>query len=146
MRDGQRLKICDFRHGSGFDSEINRSVGHGCFPWKYQQWARVFRDFGLFDPHFSRVSLKMILVELQVSISTLATSISRIVNSITRRSFRGLARSTIAPPLNEMTFAHVESCISFLIVEWLLRIRLIHTPPPSTAKLWEPKFALSISV
>ncbi|KAL0753230.1 hypothetical protein Bca101_090898 [Brassica carinata] len=88
----------------------------------------------------------MISAELPVSISTLATSISRIVSSITRRSFRGLARSTIAPPLNEMTFAHVESCISFLIVEWLLRVRFIRIPPPSRAKLWEPKFALSISV
>ncbi|WZZ27031.1 hypothetical protein YC2023_010432 [Brassica napus] len=73
----------------------------------------------------------MISVKLLVSISTLATSISRIVSSITRRSFRGLARSTIALPLNEMTFAHIESCISFLIVEWLLRVRLIRTPPPS---------------
>ncbi|KAL0690099.1 hypothetical protein Bca4012_089777 [Brassica carinata] len=66
-----------------------------------------------------------------VSICTLATSISRIVSLLTRRSFRGLARSTVAPPLNEMTFAHVESCISFLIVEWLFRVRLIRTPPPS---------------
>ncbi|WZY93743.1 hypothetical protein YC2023_066072 [Brassica napus] len=70
----------------------------------------------------------MISAELPVSISTLATSISQIVNSITRRLFRGLARSTVAPPLNEMTFAHVESCISFLIVEWLLWVRLIRTP------------------
>ncbi|KAF2618400.1 hypothetical protein F2Q68_00038850 [Brassica cretica] len=88
----------------------------------------------------------MISAKLPVSISTLATSISRIVSSITRRSFRGLARSTVAPPLNEITFAHVESCISFLIVEWFLRVRLIRIPPPSSAKLWEPKFALSISV
>ncbi|WZZ34430.1 hypothetical protein YC2023_017831 [Brassica napus] len=89
----------------------------------------------------------MISAELPVSIRTLATSISRIVNSMTRRSFRGLARSTVAPPLNEMMFAHVESCISFLIVEWLLLVRLIRTvPPPSSAKLWELKFALSISV
>ncbi|KAL0690290.1 hypothetical protein Bca4012_089968 [Brassica carinata] len=73
----------------------------------------------------------MISAKLPVSISNLATSISRIVSLITRRSFRGLARSTVAPPLNEMTFAHVESCISFLIVEWLLRVRLIRTPPPS---------------
>ncbi|WZY86824.1 hypothetical protein YC2023_033208 [Brassica napus] len=71
----------------------------------------------------------MISAELPVSISTLATSISRIVNSITRRSFRGLARSIVAPPLNEMTFAHVESCIPFLIVEWLLRVRLIRMSP-----------------
>ncbi|KAF2532991.1 hypothetical protein F2Q70_00030692 [Brassica cretica] len=80
------------------------------------------------------------------SAEALATSISRIVNSITRRSFRGLARSTVAPPLNEMTFANVESSIPFLIVERLLRVRFIRTPPPSSAKLWEPKFALSISV
>ncbi|KAL0678286.1 hypothetical protein Bca4012_006267 [Brassica carinata] len=73
----------------------------------------------------------MISAELPVSISTLAMSTSRIVSSITRRSFRGLAQSTIAPPLNEMTFAHVESCISFLVVEWLLIVRLIRTPPPS---------------
>ncbi|KAL0706462.1 hypothetical protein Bca4012_072888 [Brassica carinata] len=71
----------------------------------------------------------MISAELPVSISTLATSTSRIVRSITRRLFRGLARLTIAPPLNEMTFAHVESCISFLIVEWLLRVRLIRRAP-----------------
>ncbi|KAL0655438.1 hypothetical protein Bca4012_076022 [Brassica carinata] len=88
----------------------------------------------------------MISAEHPVSIRTLAMSISRIVSSITRRSFRGLARSTVAPPLNEMTFAHVESCISFLIVEWLLRVRLIRTSPPSSATQWEPKFALSISV
>ncbi|KAF3527270.1 hypothetical protein DY000_02041514 [Brassica cretica] len=88
----------------------------------------------------------MISAELPVSISTLATSISQIVSSITRRSFRGLAQSAVAPPLDEMTFAHVESCISFLIVEWFLRVKLIRTPPPSSAKLWEPKFALSISV
>ncbi|WZZ03275.1 hypothetical protein YC2023_089196 [Brassica napus] len=67
----------------------------------------------------------MISAELPVSISTLATSISRIINSITKRSFRGLARSIVAPPLNEMTLAHVESCIPFLIVGWLLRVRLI---------------------
>ncbi|KAF2594982.1 hypothetical protein F2Q70_00042336 [Brassica cretica] len=41
----------------------------------------------------------MISAELRVSISTLATSISRIVSSITRRSFRGLAQSIGAPPL-----------------------------------------------
>ncbi|WZZ71118.1 hypothetical protein YC2023_082488 [Brassica napus] len=73
----------------------------------------------------------MISAELPVLISTLATSISWIVSSITRRSFRGLARSIVAPPLNKMTFAHVESCISFLIVKWFLRVRLIRTPPPS---------------
>ncbi|WZZ66222.1 hypothetical protein YC2023_077592 [Brassica napus] len=73
----------------------------------------------------------MISAEISVSISTLPTSTSRIVSSITRRSFRGLARSTVAPPLNEMTFAHVEFCISFLIVEWLLRVRLIRTSPHS---------------
>ncbi|KAL0684532.1 hypothetical protein Bca4012_051380 [Brassica carinata] len=71
----------------------------------------------------------MISAELPVSISTLATSTSRILSSITRRSFRGLARSTVDPPLNEMTFAHVESCISFLIVEWLLQVRLIRRSP-----------------
>ncbi|KAL0644809.1 hypothetical protein Bca4012_043099 [Brassica carinata] len=71
----------------------------------------------------------MISAELPVLISTFATSISWIVSSITRRSFQGLARSTVAPPLNEMTFAHVESCISSLIVEWFLRVRLIRTTP-----------------
>ncbi|KAL0661389.1 hypothetical protein Bca4012_098226 [Brassica carinata] len=71
----------------------------------------------------------MISAEFPVSISTLATSTSRIVSSITRRSFQVLARSTIAPRLNEMTFSHVESCISFLIVEWLLRVRLIRRDP-----------------
>ncbi|KAL0662046.1 hypothetical protein Bca4012_098883 [Brassica carinata] len=71
----------------------------------------------------------MISAELPVLISTLATSISQIISSITRRSVRGLARSTVAPPLNEMTFAHLESCISSLIVEWFLRVRLIRTPP-----------------
>ncbi|WZY99870.1 hypothetical protein YC2023_072199 [Brassica napus] len=71
----------------------------------------------------------MISAELPVSISTLATSISRIVNSITRRSFRGLARSTVSPPLNEMTFAHIEPRMSVLIVEWFLRVRLIRKSP-----------------
>ena len=51
----------------------------------------------------SRVFLKIILAELSVSIRTLATSMFYIVNSMTRRSLRGLVWLTVALSLKEMT-------------------------------------------
>lgn len=44
----------------------------------------------------SKVFLKMISVELHLSTSILATSMSQIINSMTRRSLRCLSRSDVA--------------------------------------------------
>lgn len=43
----------------------------------------------------SKVFLKMISVELHLSTSILATSMSQIINSMTRRSLQGLSRSDV---------------------------------------------------
>ena len=90
-----------------------------------------------------RVVLKIISAELPVSTNILATSISWIVSSMTRRSFRGLAWSAVSLSLNEMTSLPVR--LGILLVDRSVIFEFENpSPPPSSPKLWEPKFTPSI--
>lgn len=75
----------------------------------------------------SRVFLKMISVELHLSTSILATSMSQIINSMTRRSLQGLSRSDV--PNFWKTRCYCLLCHAYCpLIVWRFRVREFDTP------------------